>query len=165
MSEAEARDDYATDDASLCDALDDDLRETISKLAESRGQTSAGVVKAAITQLADDYEGRLIEFSHPEHARSYYKHHKRYEQEFAGAYEELTPDLPDYEYPNPAQPLHELLQQKKAEHAEKARAAARYLDSNDPNTRVLTNEYGAPEAVPQLDEGLEVQHPNGGDDE
>lgn len=148
-------DDYATDDESLTEALSDDERETISKLAESRGQTSGGVVRAAIKQLADDYEGRIIEFAHAEEARAYYRHHKTNELEFAGAYEELSPE--GY-YETPAQPLHELLKRMEATHREKANAAARYLDDNDPQTRVVVNEYGSPEEVPSLDEGLDVQH-------
>lgn len=157
----EERDDYATDDESLCEALDDDLRDTISKLAEARGQTTGGVIKAGVKKVEEHDEGRIVEFPNVAEARSYYRHHKQYELEFAGAYEELKPDLPDYEYPTPAQPLHQLLQQKEAVHREKANAAARYLDANDPQTKVVVDEYGAPEEVPQLDSEIEVQHPNG----
>lgn len=147
--------DRETTDEALCSALTDDLRETIADLSKARGQTTAGVVKAGVAQIKDDCEGRLIEFHNVPHARGYYKNHKAKELEFDGAYDDLSPE--GY-YGTPAQPLHELLKQKAAEHREKANAAARYLDSNDPETRVVTNEYGSPEGIPQIDDTLEVQH-------
>lgn len=149
------RDCYATTDAALCDALNEDLRETISELAEARGQTSAGVIKAAVVQIVEKDEDRIIDFEFPDEARSYYRRHKQIAQEFDGAYDDLTPDEP---YGTPAQPLHELLQRKRAEHESKANVAARWLDKNDPDTKVILNEYGSPEAIPQLDKLIEVQH-------
>jgi len=148
-------DDYATDDESLCEYLDDDLRETISELAEARGQRSGGVVKAGIKEIEERYEGRIIEFAGFEHARAYYRDHKAKHLEFAGALEELTPEG-YYEYP--AECVKTELGRKKAEHKEKANAAARWLDDNDPDIHVVTNEYGSPEEVPQLDDELDVQH-------
>lgn len=147
--------DYAVDDASLCDALNADLRADLSELAQERGQTTAGVIKAAVTHLIERDEDRIIDFDHPQEARNYYRHHKRHEREFAGAYEALSPD--EY-YGTPAQPLHELLKRKEAEHAAKARAAARWLDKNDECTKVVLNEHGSPESIPQLDDSMEVQH-------
>lgn len=152
--------DYATDDESLTNALDDELRETISELAEARGQTSAGVVKAAVKELIDDNEERIIEFPNVAEARSYYRHHRTRELEFSGAYDELSPDEM---YGTPAQSLHETLQYEEAKARAKARAAARYLDTHDSETKVVTNEYGSPEEIPQIDSTLKVQH--GGDDE
>lgn len=146
---------HAATDANLVSALDDEDRETIRKLAEVRGQTAGGVVKAGVKQIEDKYEGRTIEFANVGDARTYYRYHKRYALEFAGAYDELSPDEP---YGTPAQPLHEVLNMKEAEHREKANAAARYLDDNDPENRVITNEYGSPEGIPSIDKTLEVQH-------
>lgn len=148
-------DDYATDNESLCEYLDDDLRETISELAEARGQRSGGVVKAGIKEIEKRYEGRIIEFAGFVPARAYYREHKAKHLEFAGALEELTPE--GY-YENPAECVKTELGRKKAEHKEKANAAARWLDENDPDIHVVTNEYGSPEEVPQLDDELDVQH-------
>lgn len=148
-------DDYATDNESLCEYLDDDLRETVSELAEARGQRSGGVVKAGIKEIEKRYEGRIIEFDTVPHARAYYSNHKAKQLEFAGALEELTPE--GY-YENPAECVKTELGRKRAEHKEKANAAARWLDDNDPDIHVVTNEYGSPEEVPQLDDELDVQH-------
>jgi hypothetical protein len=148
-------DDYATDDESLCKFLDDELRETISKLAEKRGQKSGGVIKAGVKEIENRYEGRIIEFHNIEHARAYYSNQMAKHLEFTGALEELTPD--GY-YENPAECVKTELGRKKAEHKEKANAAARWLDDNDPDIHVVTNEYGGPEEVPQLDSELDVQH-------
>jgi len=146
---------YATDDESLCECLDDDLRETISELAEARGQVSGGVVKAGVKEIENRYEGRIIEFANFEHARSYYRNHKAKELEFAGALEELTPE--GY-YENPAEVVSTELRRKQAEHSEKANAAARWLDENDSDIHVVVNEHGTPEEIPQLDAELDVQH-------
>lgn len=153
----QARDygDRETTDEALCAALDDDLRETIAALSESRGQTTAGVVKAAVSELETRYEGRIIEFDDAFHARAYYQTHRRQQLEYDGAYDDLSPD--DY-YGTPAQPLHELLKGKAAVAKEKWRAAARWLDTNDPETRVVVNEHGSPEEIPALDADLEIQH-------
>lgn len=155
MSDGDPHGDYATDDESLCECLDDGLRETISKLAEARGQVSGGVIKAGVKVIENRYEGRIIEFAGVQHARGYYREHKAKELECAGALEELTPE--DY-YANPAEVVKTVLGREKAEHREKANAAARWLDENDPDIHVVTNEYGSPEEVPQLDDELDVQH-------
>lgn len=148
-------DDYATDNESLCEFLDDDLRRTISDLAEARGQKSGGVIKAGVKEIENRYEGRIIEFHNAEHARGYYREHKAKEGELAGALEELTPE--GY-YENPAEVVDTVLGRKKAEHREKANAAARWLDENDADIHVVTNEHGTPEEIPQLDDELDIQH-------
>lgn len=155
MPEDQQQDDYATDDESLCEFLDEELRETISELAEARGQRSGGVIKAGVKEIEGRYEGRIIEFHNRDHARGYYREHKAKHLEFAGALEELTPEGL---YENPAEAVKTELGRKKAEHKEKANVAARFLDDNDPDIHVVTNEYGSPEEVPQLDDDLDVQH-------
>lgn len=146
---------YSTDDASLCECLDDELREDIAELAEARGETAGGTVDSAIRRLRDQFEGRIIEFRSPQHARDYYRHHHGQELEYAGALEQLTPE-PYGEHA--AQPVDTTLNAKQAEAREKANAAARWLAEHDSETRVVMNDHGSPESIPELDQQIEVQH-------